>query len=129
MMPPRGIAAAAIRQRFQDKLNLVLWHQNPGHSPGEFHPLAAKQAPRDLFRIAGVDRSPGRTRRSESQAAKLQTRRSLLGAFLDEIEGKAAHFRVILFFEDLKTIDDRANRADHIMADAGTKQRGKVKRV
>jgi phage FluMu protein gp41 len=92
-------------------------------------PLAAEEAARDLFRVASIDRGPGRTGSPESQAAKLQARRSLLGAFLDEIEGKAAHFRVILLVKDLKPIDDRANWADHIMANPGAKQRGKVERV
>jgi len=108
---------------------LVLWHSKRRDIPFEFRPLAAKEAARDRCRIAGIDRCPGRTGGPESQPAKLQTRRGLPSAFFDEIERKAAKFRVLLLVEHLKAIDNGANRADHIVTDSGAKKRGEVEGV
>ena len=92
-IPAARNGGAGDKAEVEDQLDLIFWQQERRHIPGEFRPLSAKQAARHLFRVAGIDRSPGRARRPERQTAKLQTRRRLLGAFLDEIEGKAAHFR------------------------------------
>ena len=129
MTPPRGIAAAAIRHRFRISLTLFLGTR----SGGTFHSSSARSPPKRPRATAAASpvsiERPGRTGGPESQPAKLQTRRSLPGAFLDEIERKAAHFRVLLLVEHLKAIDNGANRADHIVTDAGAKKRGEVEGV
>jgi hypothetical protein len=43
--------------------------------------------------------------------------------------GRRIKLRVLLLVEHLKAIDNGANRADHIMTDAGAKKRGEVEGV
>ena len=81
------------------------------------------------LRIAEVDLRAGRSRRPERQAAELQSRRSGLGALADQIERKFAIFRLGIVVENLKPIDDGADRTDEIVANPRTQQRGKFKGV
>ncbi len=100
-----------------------------------FRQQHARQIPRDLglgvlevtarhgLRVAEIDLRARRSGRPERQAAELQPRRSGLGALADQIERKFAIFRLRVVVEDLKPIDDGADRTDEIMANPRTQQR------
>jgi hypothetical protein len=88
-------------------------------------PVAAKEAACDRCRIARIDDRRPPNRRPRKPTGKIADAPRPSGAYLDEIERKAAKFRVLLV-EHLKSIDDGANRANHIMTDAGAKKRGEV---
>ncbi len=49
-----------------------------------------------------------------------------IGALLDEVHGDRAHVLVLFAVEHLQTVDDRADWADHVVADARTQQGGEV---
>ena len=79
--------------------------------------------------VAEIDLRAGRSGRAERQPAELQPRRGGLGALADQIEREIAIFRLRIVVEDLEPIDDRADRADEIVADPRTQQRRKFEGV
>jgi hypothetical protein len=72
----------------------------------------------DVFGVAHVDLRPRRARRAEGKTCELQTRGRLVGALPDQIERDFAHRRVFFLLQNLKAVDDRADRADDVVAQA-----------
>src|SRR5208337_2296413 len=96
--------------------------------PAQCRPLAADQAPRDVLRVPRVDQGAERAGRPEGEPAELEARRGRNRAFLDEVHGDGAHVRVLLAVEHFEAVDDRPDRADHIMADPRAEKRGQIER-
>ena len=67
--------------------------------------------------------------RAECQPTELQPGRRRPGALADQIEREIAILRLRIVVEHLKPIDDRADRADEIVADARTQQRCKLEGI
>ena len=79
--------------------------------------------------IARIDGGTSRTRRTKSNTSELQAGRSCPGASIDQIERKITHPGIFFFRQHLKTVDDRTNRADHIMADPAAQKCCKIEGV
>jgi hypothetical protein len=84
------------------------------------------QSARHLFGVAGVDLGAGRSRGAERQPAELKLGRGRPGAFLDQVHGELVGLFVLALLHDLEAVHDRADRADQVMTDPRTQQRGEV---
>ena len=113
----------------EDQLDLVLRQQGAGGVPHQGGALVVEQAPGDQFRVTGVDQGAGRTGGAEGEAAELQAGRGAARAFLDEVEREAAHVLVLLVLQNFEAVDDRADGADHVMADARAQKGGEIERI
>ena len=65
---------------------------------------------------------------AKGETAELQLGRGGFGAFLDQVHGEGAHVRILLVFHHFEAVDDRADRADDIMAHARAQEGGKIER-
>ena len=80
----------------------------------------------DLFRGREVDHRAGRSRGAERKARELEPRRSLLGDVADDIERVGLRLLVVVLVEDLEAVVNRADGADHVMADLARDERGEL---
>ena len=102
-------------QHVQQQLDAVLRQQEARQIPGDGDLAVFDVATRHGLGIAEIDLRSRRSCRAERQAAELQPCGGGLGALADQIEREIAIFGLGIVVEDLKPIDDRANRADEIM--------------
>ena len=115
---------AAARQRrdgagdeVEQQLGLVLAHVAGLGLPDEVVLALADEAARDLLGGAEIDHRSGRAGGTEREAAELQAGGGLLGDVADDVEGVVLRLLVVVLVEDLETIVDGADRADHVVAD------------
>jgi hypothetical protein len=71
----------------------------------------------------------GRAGGAEGDAAELQLGGSRAGALSDEVERKVLGFGVLALLQHFQAVDDRAHRADQVVADARAEKRGKIERL
>ena len=64
--------------------------------------------------------------RAERETAELQPRRCRRGALLDQLEGEGLGLLVLVVLHHLEPVDDRADRADQVMADPRAQQRREI---
>src|SRR5208282_6518650 len=91
-------------------------------------PVAGENVAGHLFGVARVDRRAERACGAEGETAELEARRGRSRALLDELHGHGSHLLVLLAVEHFKAVDDRPNRADHVVAYARAQERGEVER-
>ena len=115
--------------KIQDQLDLIFRHEDPWRTPLQLDLAIAEQAACYRFGVARVDRGARRAGGSERQPAELQLGRRHGGALLDEVESEAPHLGVFLLVEDFETVDDGADRADHVVADSGTQKGREVEGI
>src|SRR5262245_10400902 len=112
----------------EEQFDQVLRLQSPWQVPGELGFVVLEESPRDGLSIAQIDLGTGRPGCSERDPAELQLRRSCAGAFLDQVECELSRAFVLLFLEHLKSVNDRANGTDEIVAYARAQQGGEIER-
>jgi hypothetical protein len=95
--------------------------------PGQLGLLVLEETPGNRLGVPGVDLCASRAGGAEGNPAKLQLGRSGPRAFLDEFKCEILGLLILVFRQHLEAVDDRADRADQIVADARAKQRGKIK--
>ena len=120
---------AGDQAQVEHQLDLVLRQQDARGVPDDLRAVVGDQVARHRLRVARVDRRAGGARGPEGEAAELQPGGGRLGALLDKLGGEGAHFGVLLVFEHFEPVDDRANRADHVVADARAEKRGQIESV
>ena len=75
-----------------------------------------------LLGVAEVDLGAGGAGGAEGDAAELQLGGGGVGALLDQVERKGLGLLVVFFFQHFQAVDDGADRADQIVADARAQQ-------
>ena len=100
------------------------------NSRGKFQVIlifSSSMSPRETFSASPVSicapaepASPNASRQNCSRADALRV------SFLDQIEREGARLLVIVLFENLKAVDDGADRTDQVMADARAQQRRQI---
>ena len=126
--PPRGAALAATRQRLSRSLTAFFGASRRGASQRKLV-RSLTMRPRATFSaspvsIAAVERAG----RAEGEPAELQPRRGGRGALPDQVHGDLAHVRVVFAVEHFEAVDDRADRADDVVAHARAQKRGEIER-
>ena len=118
MVPPRGAAPAAMRQRLSRSLTTFFGASRRWRVPSQRRSIVDEEASRHILGVSGVDRCAERARGAEGEPAELQSGGGRDRALLDEVHRDRAHLRVLFAVEHFEAVDDRPDRADHIVADA-----------
>src|SRR3954468_8594950 len=127
--PPRGIVCCAITSMFKSSLTRFFRQQHARQVPRDRGLAVLDMPARHGLRVAEVNLRARRSRRPERQAAELQSCGRGLGALADQIERKFAVLRLWIIVEDLKPIDDGADRTDQIVANPRTQERRKLEGI
>src|SRR5271170_7703268 len=114
--------------KIEQQLYGVSRRQPAGRGPLQTRPIAGENLPRHLLGVAGVDGRAERACGAEGETAELEARRGRNRALLDELHGHGPHLFVLLAVEHFKAIDDRPDRADHVVAYPRAQERGEVER-
>ena len=128
-VPPRGIVCCAMTSMFSSSLTRFFGSSSRGKFQAMRDLAVLDMAARHVLRVAEIDLRARRSGRAERQAAELQPRRGGLGALANQIEREFAVFGLRIVVEHLKPIDDRADRADEIVADPRTQQRRQLEGI
>src|SRR5580704_16917476 len=116
IVPPRGMVPTATSSMFNKSLTRFFG----SNSRGRFHIIVVLSSPRRPR--ATFSASP----RSIWAPAESQLGRGLICALLDQIEGENLGFLVLVLVHDFEAVDDGADRADQVMADARAQQRRQI---
>src|SRR5580698_4569325 len=114
--PPRGMVPTATSSMFNKSLTRFFG----SNSRGRFHTIVVLSSPKSPR--ATFSASP----RSIWEPAELQLGRGLFRALLDQIKRKNFGFLVLVLVHDFEAVDDGADRADQVVADARAQQRGQI---
>src|ERR1700722_19793220 len=123
--PPRGMVPTATSSMFNKSLTRFFG----SNSRGRFHTivvLSSPNSPRATFSASPRSIWAPAARAAECKPAELQFGRGLIRALLDQIESENLGFLVLVLVHDFEAVDDGADRADQVVADAGAQQRGQI---
>ena len=126
--PPRGIVCPAISSKLSSSLTRFLASSARGRFQASLVLSSSRNPRADGLGVAEVDLGAGGAGRAEGDAAELQLGGGGAGALLDQIEGESLGLLVLFFRQHFQPVDDGADRADQVMANARAQQGGKIER-